>query len=86
VIPSYKCSAILDIIQLTIFLVIRTYLSIFISNINGKIVKAIIKKNYPLFVKRITSLAIIAIPASFVNSYLDFLNKRLALYFRNRLT
>jgi len=28
----------------------------------------------------------VAIPASFVNSYLDFLNKRLSIHFRKRLT
>lgn len=31
------------------------------------------------FVKRIVGLGIIAIPASFVNSYLEYLNKKLAL-------
>ncbi|MCB0370706.1 MAG: hypothetical protein KDD45_15105 [Bdellovibrionales bacterium] len=28
----------------------------------------------------------VAVPASFVNSFLDFINKRLALRFRRRLT
>jgi ATP-binding cassette subfamily D (ALD) protein 3 len=28
----------------------------------------------------------VAVPASFVNSFLDFLNKRLALNFKKRLT
>lgn len=31
-------------------------------------------------------LALIALPASFVNSYLEFLNKRLSIYFRRNLT
>ncbi len=31
-------------------------------------------------------MILVAIPASFVNSYLDFLNKRLSIHFRKRLT
>lgn len=65
---------------------LRTFLSIYISAINGKIVKAIIQKDLNLFIKRVVSLGLIAFPASFVNSFLEFLNKRLALNFRKRLT
>lgn len=39
-----------------------------------------------LFLKRIVNLGLLAIPASFVNSMLDFLNKRLGINFRRRLT
>ena len=31
-------------------------------------------------------MILVAIPASFVNSYLDFVNKRLSIHFRKRLT
>jgi len=31
-------------------------------------------------------MGMIAVPASFVNSYLEFLNKRLSIHFRKRLT
>lgn len=67
-------------------MVIRTYLSIYIAGINGKIVKAIIEGKFSLFVKRILNLGVLAIPASFVNSYLDYLNRRLAIYFRRTLS
>lgn len=43
----------LDIVFLTAFLVFRTYLSIWIANSNGKIVKAIIKLDLKLFLKRV---------------------------------
>jgi len=86
VIPSWKCGAIVDIVMLTVMLVLRTYLSIYLAGANGRIVKAIIKLNFGLFFKRILQLGIIALPASFVNSYLDFLNKSLGIYYRNRLT
>ena len=102
VIPSWKTPEIFDMSLLTVFLIARTFLSIYISGINGRIVKAIIKLDYKLFLRRvkftsllnlikiiffqIINLAVCAIPASFVNSYLEFLNKRLSLHFRKRLT
>jgi ATP-binding cassette subfamily D (ALD) protein 3 len=57
-----------------------------LAGVNGKIVKAIIELDRMLFLKRIINLGLLAIPASFVNSMLDFLNKRLAINFRRRLT
>lgn len=53
VLPSFKCSAVLDLVLLTIFLVFRTYLSIYLAGANGRIVKAIIKLDFKLFVQRI---------------------------------
>lgn len=35
---------------------------------------------------QVINLALIAVPASFVNSFLEFLNKRLAIHFKRRLT
>jgi len=86
VIPTWKCQEVLDLCLLTVFLVLRTFLSIYIAGVNGKIVKAIIERDKPLFIQRVFSLGLIAIPASFVNSFLDFLNKRLAICFKKRLT
>lgn len=53
VIPSWKCGAIVDIVMLTVMLVLRTYLSIYLAGANGRIVKAIIKLNFGLFFKRV---------------------------------
>jgi ATP-binding cassette, subfamily D (ALD), member 3 len=77
---------VLDICLLTVFLVLRTFLSIYIAGVNGKIVKAIIERDRSLFIQRVFALGLIAVPASFVNSFLDFLNKRLAISFKKRLT
>lgn len=86
VIPSWKSSAVTDILLLTISLVFRTYLSIYLAGANGRIVKAIIELDLKLFIRRILQLCAIAVPASFVNSYLEFQNKRLGVYFRTQLT
>lgn len=86
VIPSWKCIEVLDLSMLTVMLVIRTMLSIYISSVNGRIVKTIIEMNFAKFVKKVVQLGLVAVPASFVNSYLDYLNKLLAIRFRRRLT
>lgn len=85
-IPTWKCKEVLDIFLLTVFLILRTFLSIYIAGLNGMIVKSIIEKNKSIFFQRVFYLGLIAIPASFVNSFLDFLNKRLAINFKKRLT
>jgi len=65
--------------------VVRTFLSIRISEVNGSIVKAIVERNFMLFLTRLGILASIAIPASTVNSMLKFLGNKLAMAFRIRL-
>jgi hypothetical protein len=42
VIPGWKCIEVLDLSLLTLFLVMRTFLSIYLAGVNGRIVKAII--------------------------------------------
>eukprot|EP00331_Platyophrya_macrostoma_P019599 CAMPEP_0176473224 /NCGR_PEP_ID=MMETSP0127-20121128/42179_1 /TAXON_ID=938130 /ORGANISM="Platyophrya macrostoma, Strain WH" /LENGTH=657 /DNA_ID=CAMNT_0017868179 /DNA_START=25 /DNA_END=1995 /DNA_ORIENTATION=+ len=86
VVPSWKSKEVFNLGLLTVLLVVRTFLSIYISSINGRIVKSIVKRNLPLFIRRIISLAALAIPSSFVNSYIEYLGKILALDFRTNLT
>ena len=86
VIPTWRESVIIDLISQTGFLVLRTYLSIYIASVNGSIVKTIVSYDFPAFIQKITSLVMLALPASFVNSYLDYINKIIALKFRNNLT
>lgn len=84
--PSWKVREVYDIGLLTIFLVLRTFLSIYLSSIQGGIVKAIIKSDWNMFLKKLGGMALCAIPASFINSYLDYLNKSLAIHFRKNIT
>ena len=54
VIPSWNTVEVLDLALLTVFLVFRTFLSIYISSVNGKIVKAIIERDLTLFIQRVS--------------------------------
>lgn len=53
VIPSWTSPEVLDLIVLSVFLVIRTFLSIYLASVNGRIVKAIVERNLTLFIQRV---------------------------------
>ena len=45
-IPSYKTKEVLYIVVLTGLLVLRTYMSIWLADVNGQVVKAIVKRDF----------------------------------------
>ena len=76
----------LGIALLSGLLVLRTVLSIYISDVNGSIVKAIVNRSLIKFIKQIVILGIYSVPSAIVNSSLDYFNKILGLYFRENLS
>jgi ABC-type uncharacterized transport system fused permease/ATPase subunit len=71
---------------LSLFLFIRTILSIQVSDVSGSIVKAIVKVQFSDFIYKIIVLALYSLPSSIVNSGLEYFNKKLGLYMRENLT
>lgn len=70
----------------TASLVCRTFLSIYVANLDGKIVKSIVEQDFRRFVIMVLRLLSVAIPATFVNSLIRFLESKLALAIQTRLT
>ena len=68
-----------------ILLVFRSLLTIYTSGIKGKIVKSIVSTDPKGFFKHITNMGIIAVPGSFINSYLEYLQELIALNIRKGL-
>lgn len=54
VIPSYKSKEFFCLILLSGLLLLRTVISISIASVNGKIVKAIVSKDFKSFLKRVS--------------------------------
>ncbi|XP_071961339.1 ATP-binding cassette sub-family D member 2-like [Antedon mediterranea] len=69
----------------TAALVTRTFLSIYVANLDGTIVKSIVKTNVTEFAFSLIKWLLLAVPATFINSSIRFLENHLSLAFRSRL-
>eukprot|EP00921_Rhytidocystis_pertsovi_P020816 GHVQ01033178.1.p1 GENE.GHVQ01033178.1~~GHVQ01033178.1.p1 ORF type:complete len:1377 (-),score=264.45 GHVQ01033178.1:1056-5186(-) len=85
-IPSWTSPESLLVCCLLCSLSIRTFLSLWIAAINGRIVKSIVRKDLKGFVRRLLVLMLYSFPASFINSSIGFFSRLLALRMRGRLT
>lgn len=69
----------------TLSLMTRTFLSIYVAHLEGGMVKTIVDTNLMGFIFQIMKWLALAVPATFVNSAIRFLESSLALAFRTRL-
>lgn len=84
-VPSLASREILLVGLHTISLISRTFLSIYVANLDGQVVKHIVRRDLVKFVALMTKWLLIAVPATFLNSLIRFLESKLALAFRTRL-
>lgn len=69
----------------TLFLFLRTFLSIYVANLEGAIVKYTVKKEPKNFMIQLSKWFAVAVPATFINSMIRYLESKIALKFRTRL-
>ena len=62
------------------FLVLRTLISVRVAEMDGAIVKALVKGNGKEFLKRIVWWMLIAVPATFTNSMVSITNYNILFY------
>ena len=66
-------------------LIARTFLSIYVAALDGKLARSIVQKDIAKFLGYLLKWITVSIPCSFINSLLRYLEKKLGLAFRNRL-
>lgn len=66
----------------TLALVCRTFMSIFVATMEGKMVKYIVRRDVPNFGLMLLKWLLCAVPATLLNSIIRYLEKKLALAFR----
>lgn len=83
--PRVWCKETLILSAHTVSLIFRTFLSIYVAKLDGKIVKTIVQKDAKKFLWMLSLWVGIAVPATFVNSLIRFLESKLGLALRSRL-
>ena len=81
-IPSLVCNETILLGFHTLCLISRTFLSIYVASMEGAIVKYIVRRDVTNFVWMLCKWFGIAIPATFINSMIRYLENKLALAFR----
>lgn len=66
----------------TFALICRTFMSIFVATMEGKMVKYIVRRDVPNFGLMLFKWLLCALPATFLNSMIRYLECKLALAFR----
>jgi ATP-binding cassette, subfamily D (ALD), peroxisomal long-chain fatty acid import protein len=86
VIPGIKSKELRLLVSHSVFLVLRTLLSLYVAELDGKVVGSLVKGRGRDFVVGLIWWMLVAVPATFTNSMLQWHQAKLALSYRDRLT
>lgn len=86
VIPGVRSKEARLLLSHSIFLVIRTLLSLYVASLDGRVVSALVKGRGRDFLLGLLWWMTVAVPATFTNSMLQYHQTKLALQYRTRLT
>ncbi|EIW72866.1 hypothetical protein TREMEDRAFT_67105 [Tremella mesenterica DSM 1558] len=86
VIPSLKSREAVMLALHSAFLVGRTGISLYVAELDGRIVSSLVTARPQLFLMNLVKWLLVAIPATYTNSMLEYLQSELGLAYRTRLT
>lgn len=86
VIPGWRSREFRLLLSHSVFLVFRTLLSVYVADLDGRLVSSLVRGKGKDFLLGLVWWMIVAIPATFTNSMLSYHQCRLALQYRTRLT
>lgn len=84
-VPRMASAEVLLLVTHTCSLMARTFLSVYVAHLEGQVVKYIVRRDLAQFAALLSRWLLIAVPATFLNSLIRFLEAKLALRFRARL-
>ena len=85
-IPSLRSRESALLVGHTVFLVLRTMLSLYVADLDGRIVSALVRGQVRQFAMGILWWMAVAVPATYTNAMIEFLQSKIALSYRARLT
>ncbi|EME49183.1 hypothetical protein DOTSEDRAFT_68051 [Dothistroma septosporum NZE10] len=85
-IPSFKSKEARLLLSHSVFLVLRTLISLYVAELDGRLVSALVRGKGKEFMKGLVWWMLVAVPATFTNSMLAYHQTSLSLAYRSRLT
>ncbi|KAI9893903.1 MAG: hypothetical protein M1814_005456 [Vezdaea aestivalis] len=84
--PGWRSKEAGLLVSHSVFLVLRTLLSLYVAELDGKLVSNLVRGKGKEFLVGIVWWMLVAVPATFTNSMLSYHQCKLALQYRTRLT
>ncbi|KAJ4476647.1 adrenoleukodystrophy protein [Lentinula aciculospora] len=86
VIPNIRSKEALMLVMHSTLLISRTAISLYVAALDGKIVASLVRAKPLDFALNIIRWLLVAIPATWTNSWLSYIQSKLAIAYRTRLT
>ncbi|KNC99596.1 uncharacterized protein SPPG_04983 [Spizellomyces punctatus DAOM BR117] len=85
-VPNWRSKTVMILVLHTTFLILRTYLSVIVARLDGRLVRDLVAADAKSFGKGLLYWFAVAIPATYTNSMIRYLQSKLSIALRTSLT